>query len=105
MELRPTPKVAATWLIGVADAMRPLAVAIRSGVITVGRPGPGRGQAGFGALLDQGPFVLGGPIDRHDALYSVDELLRWKADQVTGAGNGTHISDAEARRFAGLTPE
>ncbi|SDO56755.1 hypothetical protein SAMN04515671_1356 [Nakamurella panacisegetis] len=45
------------------------------------------------------------PIDRHDNLYSIAELLQWKADQVAGAGSGTHISDAEARLFGGLTPE
>lgn len=45
------------------------------------------------------------PIDDHHSLYSVEELEAWKQDQVATAGIGTPITDAEAKRFAGLTPE
>ncbi|GAB2619217.1 HNH endonuclease signature motif containing protein [Pseudactinotalea suaedae] len=43
------------------------------------------------------------PIDRHESLYTVDELLEWKATQVAVAGAGTQISDADARSYSRLT--
>ena len=45
------------------------------------------------------------PVDRHEDLYAVDELLVWKLAQVSGAGAGTTISDQDARSFIGLTNE
>lgn len=45
------------------------------------------------------------PVDRHESLYPVSELLEWKRNQVAAADGGIGISDAEARRFARLSEE
>lgn len=45
------------------------------------------------------------PVDRHESLYSTEELLVWKAQQVVDAGAGTSISDEDVRAFARLSHE
>lgn len=42
-------------------------------------------------------------VDRHETLYSIDELLEWKRAQVEQAGPGTKISDDDARAYARLS--
>jgi hypothetical protein len=45
------------------------------------------------------------PVDRHESLYDVDELLRWKVEQVHDAGGGTAVTDEQIRALVGLTIE
>ena len=45
------------------------------------------------------------PVDDHQSIYPINELEGWKTAQVARAGDGTVISDADARRFTGLTSE
>ncbi len=45
------------------------------------------------------------PVDRHESIYSVEELEAWKERQVDEAGSGTSISDEEAKRFTALSDE
>jgi hypothetical protein len=45
------------------------------------------------------------PVDRHESIYPVEELLEWKKQQVSTAGAGTQISTEEATRFTGLSQE
>jgi len=45
------------------------------------------------------------PVDRHESIYPVEELLEWKEQQVLTAGAGTPISTDDAKRFAGVTQE
>jgi hypothetical protein len=45
------------------------------------------------------------PVDRHESIYSIEELLIWKRVQVASAGSGTPISAQEAERFTGVTQE
>ncbi|WP_183093200.1 hypothetical protein [Nocardioides stalactiti] len=42
------------------------------------------------------------PADRHDAIYSVEELKSWKEAQRSASGQGVDLSDAEAARFIQL---
>lgn len=45
------------------------------------------------------------PVDRHESIYPIAELLEWKRQQVSTAGAGTPISTVEAQRFTGLSLE
>jgi hypothetical protein len=45
------------------------------------------------------------PVDRHESIYPIEELLGWKRQQVSTAGLGTQISTEEAKRFTGLSQE
>lgn len=45
------------------------------------------------------------PVDRHDAIYSVDELEAWKKAQAEGADGGVAIADEDAVRFIRLSTE
>lgn len=45
------------------------------------------------------------PVDRHEAAYTIDELLLWKEAQRAAAGAGTPISDDEAKTFTALSDE
>lgn len=74
-------------------------------------PGGPRHDPGFVGDLD-GPdnlLLLCGvhhkPVDRHDAIYSVEELEAWKKAQVEGAHDGIAIADEDAVRFIRLSME
>jgi len=45
------------------------------------------------------------PVDRHESIYPIADLLEWKKQQVLTAGAGTPISTDDAKRFAGVTQE
>ena len=46
------------------------------------------------------------PVDFHESLYTIEELLAWKSAQVAdAAGGGTEISDADVRSYARLSAE
>jgi hypothetical protein len=45
------------------------------------------------------------PVDRHESLYGVEELLQWKADQIRRAGGGTAVSEEQVRALVGLSGE
>lgn len=45
------------------------------------------------------------PVDRHEVLYTIEELEAWKEAQRLGADGGTPISADEARVFTRLTDE
>lgn len=45
------------------------------------------------------------PVDRHESLYDVEELVRWKVEQVRRAGGGTVVTDEQVRALVGLTTE
>lgn len=45
------------------------------------------------------------PVDRHESTYTIDELEVWKARQRAGAGDGTPLTDQDARAYARLDPE
>jgi hypothetical protein len=45
------------------------------------------------------------PVDRHESLYSIDELLTWKAEQIEFGGAGTTLSEADVRAYARLSIE
>ena len=57
----------------------------------------------------ENPLLLCGkhhrPVDRHESVYLVDELLEWKAQQRANAGTGTPLSDTEAKFFTRLSQE
>lgn len=42
------------------------------------------------------------PVDRHESIYSVEELEAWKRAQRASANGGTAITDDEARQFVRL---
>lgn len=44
-------------------------------------------------------------VDRHEDLYPVDELERWKVDQIATAGSGTPLTDADLRSYQRLTDQ
>lgn len=85
------------------------AVATLSGDITLGRPpwraaGPGRGQAGLGALSDQLAFELRqGPEDvehQFAARGSRVDVLRQAAEPDVALGQGVHGVDEVTQRAA-----
>lgn len=43
------------------------------------------------------------PVDRHEITYTVVELEGWKSAQRAAAGDGTALSDADARSYLVLT--
>ncbi len=45
------------------------------------------------------------PVDRHESIYSVEEVAVWKERQTAEAGPGTAISDEEAKWFTQLSEE
>lgn len=45
------------------------------------------------------------PVDRHESIYSVEELEQWKAAQRNSAGGGTAITDEQAQAFVRLSAE
>ena len=45
------------------------------------------------------------PVDQHESVYPVVELLKWKQAQVSSAAGGTKLSEAEAKGFVRLTSE
>lgn len=45
------------------------------------------------------------PVDRHEVLYTTDELLAWKALQLSSAGSGIVLSDEDVIRFTGFSAE
>lgn len=45
------------------------------------------------------------PVDRHESIYPIEELLKWKERQVSSAGSGTQISTEDAKRYTGLSQE
>lgn len=45
------------------------------------------------------------PVDRHESLYPIEELSRWKERQVSSRGSGTQISADDAKRYTGLSQE
>ena len=45
------------------------------------------------------------PVDRHDAIYSVEELEAWKKAQAEGADGGVAIADEDVVRFIRLSTE
>ncbi|OLT18746.1 hypothetical protein BJF80_14205 [Serinicoccus sp. CUA-874] len=74
-------------------------------------PGGPRHDPGFVGDLD-GPdnlLLLCGvhhkPVDRHDAIYSVEELEAWKKAQAEGADGGVAIADEDVVRFIRLSTE
>lgn len=45
------------------------------------------------------------PVDRHESIYSVEELEAWKAAQQANAGGGTVLTEHDARFYARLTTD
>jgi hypothetical protein len=45
------------------------------------------------------------PVDRHESLYTVEELLQWKIVQREQAGGGIPFSETDARFFTRLSQE
>ncbi len=45
------------------------------------------------------------PVDRHESMYPIEELVEWKKQQVSTAGAGIQISTEEATRFTGPSKE
>lgn len=45
------------------------------------------------------------PVDRHESIYTVEELLTWKVAQQATAGAGTPLSDADLRSYQRLGDE
>ena len=43
------------------------------------------------------------PVDRHETVYQVEELLEWKRVQRAAAGAGTAVDDADVRQYVRLT--
>jgi hypothetical protein len=45
------------------------------------------------------------PVDRHESVYSIEELDTWKAAQRAAAGGGTSLSDSDLRSYQRLSDE
>lgn len=45
------------------------------------------------------------PVDRHESVYTIDELAAWKDAQRATAGAGTAISESDVRAYARLTED
>jgi len=45
------------------------------------------------------------PVDRHEALYTIEELESWKAAQRALAGGGTAVTDSQVRSYARLSAD
>lgn len=45
------------------------------------------------------------PVDRHESLYKVDELLEWKRLQRASSGGGVPVSEADVRYLARLSED
>jgi len=45
------------------------------------------------------------PVDRHEALYTIEELKNWKAAQRVLAGAGTAVTDSQVRSYTRLSAD